>query len=125
MIGLPSFSTAKQATAYVGLKPKLNESGSFKGRATLSKIGPSRIRSKIFLAADSAGTHNPDIKAQTKSPSSCWENKDASVRCSNEKTNSNLFWGGKEPNKVSVRISFKLGLYSVLKNDSYTYILEL
>ncbi len=59
-----NFSTAKQAAAYVGLTPKLNESGSFKGRTTLSKIGPSRIRSKIFLAAVSAGTHNPDIKAQ-------------------------------------------------------------
>jgi transposase len=43
-----NFSTAKQAAAYVGLIPKLNESGSFKGRTTLSKIGPSRIRSKIF-----------------------------------------------------------------------------
>ncbi|MBE0420567.1 IS110 family transposase [Pseudoalteromonas nigrifaciens] len=59
-----NFSTAKQAAAYVGLIPKLNESGSFKGRTTLSKIGPSRIRSKIFLAAVSAGTHNPGIKAQ-------------------------------------------------------------
>ncbi|CAM2873444.1 transposase [Pseudoalteromonas distincta] len=59
-----NFSTAKQAAAYVGLLPKLNESGSFKGRRALSKIGPSRIRSKIFLAVVSVGTHNPDIKAQ-------------------------------------------------------------
>ncbi|MFT5635543.1 MAG: transposase [Cognaticolwellia sp.] len=59
-----NFSTAKQAAAYVGLIPKLNESVSFKGRTTLSKIGPSRIRSKIFLAVVSAGKHNPDIKAQ-------------------------------------------------------------
>ncbi|EQC1412835.1 IS110 family transposase [Providencia rettgeri] len=61
-----NFSTAKQAAAFVGLTPRLNESGSFKGRATLSKIGPSRIRSKIFLAAVSAGKYNPDIKAQKK-----------------------------------------------------------
>ncbi len=61
-----SFSTAKQAAAFVGLTPRLNESGSFKGRTTLSKIGPSRIRSKIFLAAVSAGKYNPDIKAQKK-----------------------------------------------------------
>lgn len=33
--------------------------------------------------------------------------------------NSNLFWGDKEPNKVSVRISFKLGLYSVLRDGIY------
>ncbi|WP_181257725.1 transposase [Vibrio splendidus] len=51
-------------SAFVGLTPKLNESGSFKGRTTLRKIGPSRIRSKIFLAAVSAGQYNPDIKAQ-------------------------------------------------------------
>ncbi|WP_193038868.1 transposase [Pseudoalteromonas nigrifaciens] len=48
----------------IPLIPKLNESGSFKGRTTLSKIGPSIIRSKIFLAAVSARTHNPYIKAQ-------------------------------------------------------------
>ncbi|MEQ4664226.1 transposase [Providencia rettgeri] len=61
-----NFSTAKQAVAFVGLTPRLNESGSFKGRTTLSKIGPSRIRSKIFLAAVSTGKYNPDIKAQKK-----------------------------------------------------------
>ena len=59
-----SFSTAKQAAAFVGLTPKLNESGSFKGRTTLSKMGSSRIGSKICLAAVSAGKSNPDIKAQ-------------------------------------------------------------
>ncbi|MBQ4889718.1 IS110 family transposase [Shewanella sp. MMG014] len=57
------FSIVKQATEYVGLTPKLNETGSFKGRTSLSKIGSSRIRSKIFLAAVSAVTHNSDIKA--------------------------------------------------------------
>ena len=58
------FTSAKQVAAYVGLIPRLNESGAFKGRSSLSKSGPSRIRSKIFLAAVCAGTHNPDIKAQ-------------------------------------------------------------
>ncbi|TMS93405.1 hypothetical protein CWB58_09320 [Pseudoalteromonas sp. S201] len=43
---------------------KINELGSFKGRTTLSKIDPSRILSKIFLAAVHAGTRNPDIKVQ-------------------------------------------------------------
>lgn len=33
-----NFSMAKQAAAFVGLTPRLNESGSFKGRTTLSKI---------------------------------------------------------------------------------------
>ena len=53
-----------QVAAYVGLIPRLNESGVFKGRSSLSKSGPSRIRSKIFLATVCACTHNPDIKAQ-------------------------------------------------------------
>ncbi|WP_171044359.1 transposase [Pseudoalteromonas citrea] len=61
-----NFSTVKQAAAYVGLTPKLNESSSFKKRTTLSKVGPSRIRTKIFLAAVSAGTYNTDIKAQNE-----------------------------------------------------------
>lgn len=59
-----NFRTAKQVAAYVGLIPKLNESGTFKGRTTLSKTGPSRIRAKLFLAAIAAGSCNPDIKAQ-------------------------------------------------------------
>jgi transposase len=58
------FTSAKQVSAYVGLIPRLNESGAFKSRSSLSKSGPSKIRAKIFLAAVCAGTHNPDIKAQ-------------------------------------------------------------
>ncbi len=58
------FTSAKQVAAYVGLIPRLNESGVFKVRSSLSKSGPARTRSKIFLAAVCAGTHNPDIKAQ-------------------------------------------------------------
>ena len=58
------FDNAKQAAAFMGLIPRLNESGNLKGRTTLSKVGPSRIRAKLFLAAVAAGTHNPDVKAQ-------------------------------------------------------------
>ena len=58
------FSNAKQAAAFIGLIPRLNESGNLKGRTTLSKVGPSRVRAKLFLAAVSASTHNPDIKMQ-------------------------------------------------------------
>ncbi|MGR5502023.1 IS110 family transposase [Vibrio sp. DNB22_10_4] len=60
------FSSAKQAAAFVGLIPRLNESGNLKGRTTLSKVGPSRVRAKLFLAAVSASTHNPDIKEQKR-----------------------------------------------------------
>jgi len=60
-----SFRNAKQVAAYLGLIPKLNESGAFKGRTTLSKSGPSRIRAKLYLASVcDASTHNSQIKSQ-------------------------------------------------------------
>jgi len=59
-----TFTTTKQVAAYVGLVPRLNESAAFKGRTTLSKTGPSRIRAKLFLAAVSASNHNLDVRAQ-------------------------------------------------------------
>lgn len=42
-----SFASAKQIAAYLGLIPKLNEPGIFKGRTTLSKSGSSRVRAKL------------------------------------------------------------------------------
>lgn len=60
------FATAKQAAAFIGLIPQLNESGKLKGRTTMSKNGPSRVRAKLFLAAISASTHNPDIREQKR-----------------------------------------------------------
>jgi len=59
-----SFKNAKQVSAYIGLVPKLKESGKFKGRTLLSKTGDARIRAKLYMAAVCASTHNVDIKAQ-------------------------------------------------------------
>jgi transposase len=58
------FQSARQAAAYLGLIPKLKESGKLKGRTMLTKIGSARIRAKLYMAAVCASTHNPDIKAQ-------------------------------------------------------------
>jgi transposase len=58
------FKNAKQATAFLGLTPKITESGVFKVRPSLNKIGPSRMRAKLYLAAVAASRFNPDIKAQ-------------------------------------------------------------
>lgn len=58
------FESARQLAAYLGLIPRLNESGKLKGRTTLSKMGPARIRAKLYMAAVVAGTWNTDIKAQ-------------------------------------------------------------
>lgn len=59
-----TFSTAKQAANYTGLIPKLQESGRFKGRTSLSKQGPARLRAKLYMAAVVATQHNPDIRRQ-------------------------------------------------------------
>lgn len=58
------FKTAKQVAAYMGLIPKLRESGKFKGYTALSKTGPSRLRAKLYMAAVTAKQHNPDIRKQ-------------------------------------------------------------
>lgn len=59
-----NFKSAKQAAAYLGLIPRFNESGKMKGRTTLTKHGPSRLRAKLYMPAVVASTYNPDIRAQ-------------------------------------------------------------
>ncbi|RTE67348.1 IS110 family transposase [Amphritea opalescens] len=58
------FKTAKQVAAYMGLIPKLKESGKIKGYTALSKTGPSHLRAKLYMAAVTAKQHNPDIRRQ-------------------------------------------------------------
>ncbi|WP_245673231.1 IS110 family transposase [Endozoicomonas ascidiicola] len=58
------FKSASGVAAYLGLVPKLRESGLQKGRSHLSKVGPANIRAKLYMAAVVAIQHNPDIKAQ-------------------------------------------------------------
>ena len=58
------FKNAKQVSAYLGLIPKIKESGNWKGHTSLSKTGPSRLRAKLYMAAVVASTYNSDIKAQ-------------------------------------------------------------
>lgn len=65
MIGSRNFSTATQCSAYVGLNPVHHESGSsIKGRSHISKMGDSKIRAKLYMAAVVATKCNPDIKQQ-------------------------------------------------------------
>lgn len=55
------FSSAKQAAAYLGLIPKLKESGKQKGKVCLSKSGPAALRAKLYMSAIVATTHNADF----------------------------------------------------------------
>lgn len=58
------FEKASQAAAFVGVVPKLWESGKMKGRTTLCKNGSGRLRAVLYMAAIVATKHNPDIKQQ-------------------------------------------------------------
>lgn len=58
-----NFHSAKQLAAYLGLIPRMRESGKFKGLTMITKAGPSRYRAKLYMAAVSAQSHNPDVKA--------------------------------------------------------------
>lgn len=60
------FKTAGDCAAFIGLIPKIQESGVFKGRASLSKKGNSRIRAKLYLPAVVSMRHNPTIAQHTK-----------------------------------------------------------
>ena len=64
VMGGRSFYSASQVAAYLGLIPKLRESGKLKGRTVLSKAGPAQIRAKLYMAAVVAKQHNPDIQKQ-------------------------------------------------------------
>ena len=55
------FRSAKQVAAYLGLIPRLNESGTLKGKVTLTKKGPSMLRAKLYMAAIVATNHNPEF----------------------------------------------------------------
>jgi len=57
--GFTRFETSKQLCSYVGLSPRIYESGtSVKGKARISKLGMSRIRAMLYVCAWSAARCN-------------------------------------------------------------------
>ena len=57
--GFTRFATAKELVAYVGLSPRIFESGtSVKGKPHLSKLGMSRTRKLLYMGAQSALRYN-------------------------------------------------------------------
>lgn len=58
------FQCAAECAAFLGVIPKLRESGIFRGRAALSKKGSPMMRAKLYMSAIVASQYNPDIKAQ-------------------------------------------------------------
>lgn len=57
------YRSARQAAAFAGLVPRLIESGTLRGRARLSKIGPGRLRKALYFPAVAALRWNPTIRA--------------------------------------------------------------
>jgi len=58
------FKNAGQVAAFVGLVPRIRQSGQWQGCSRLSKSGDGGIRAKMYLAAVVATRYNPDIRAQ-------------------------------------------------------------
>lgn len=60
---LKTFQSPKELVAYVGLNPKLKQSGESRGRYTpISKTGHSLLRKKLYFAGIAAKKGNPLIK---------------------------------------------------------------
>lgn len=57
------FRNAKAVVAFAGLNPQLEESGLFKGRTRISRIGSVLLRSGLYMPAIAAMQHNRAIKA--------------------------------------------------------------
>ena len=57
------YTSARHAAAFAGLVPRLVESGTLRGRARLSKIGPGRLRKALYFPAVAALRWNPTIRA--------------------------------------------------------------
>lgn len=56
------FANAKQAVAYAGLAPKIQESGKWVGKTRLSKTGNPALRKVLYMPALTAWQHNPLIQ---------------------------------------------------------------
>jgi len=61
MPDVTSFATAKQFAAYIGITPKQNQSGTFIGKTTISRLGDSRLRKSLYMAALVAKNFNKGL----------------------------------------------------------------
>ena len=61
--GFQRFDNYKQFISYVGLSPRIYDSGTIKGRARICKIGMGRARQVLYMAARAASRYNTACKA--------------------------------------------------------------
>jgi len=60
--GYHGFTHAKQAAAYAGLEPRINQSGDWTGKTRLSKTGDALLRKALYMNALVAWRHNPMMR---------------------------------------------------------------
>lgn len=58
-----TYGTARQAAAFAGATPRVQQSGQWQGRAPLSRCGPALVRKALYFPALTALRHNPTISA--------------------------------------------------------------
>ena len=63
MPDINNFQTAKQFAAYIGITPKQHQSGKLIGKTTISRLGDSRLRKALYMAALVAKKHNKGLSA--------------------------------------------------------------
>lgn len=59
---LRRFSNSKALVAYAGLNPRRCESGLWKGKSRISKVGHAELRSALYMPAIVAGRYNEVVK---------------------------------------------------------------
>lgn len=57
-----AFETVEQLVAYVGLNPRLRQSGKYRGQIKISKIGNAALRAALFMPARQAKRTNPLVQ---------------------------------------------------------------
>jgi transposase len=57
------FPSARQFKAYVGIDPKVHESGKYRKLGSITKRGNPHLRCAFYLAAQVARLHDPELKA--------------------------------------------------------------
>lgn len=60
--GFTRFSSSKQLASYVGLTPRIYQSGQFRGKSRISKVGMKKMRCLLYLCAMSAKKWNTDCR---------------------------------------------------------------
>lgn len=60
---IKNFNHAKKLEAFVGLNPKQNQSGKYRGATFISRIGNQEIRKALYFPAMTAIKYNPNLAA--------------------------------------------------------------